>query len=105
MILSSRMRYFLPILIWSGASKALFTSFLMPYVANSVPISMGKVQQSKYGLLAMVVAAAGAGLGSILCGFVQDSVGTRKTAYFNLASVVIGISTMVWYNMGDIFTF
>ena len=52
----------------------------------------------------MVMAAFGAGVGSLVCGYIQDSWGTRKTAFFNIASVICGFGIMSWYNLRDEFT-
>ena len=85
-MVSPRMRWALPEIVWAGISLAIYTGLLVPTISQTVEGSGEALMKSMY---AMVCLGVGEIVGSFAVGQVIDRLGSKATTYLTVGLILV----------------
>ena len=98
LMISPRMLTFLPILIYSAMSMAIYASLLTPLLARTMPGTLSEDKKTSAACVAMIFLGAGEIVGSFANGKLHDLIGSKLFAIANLIQLCIAYALIVYFN-------
>jgi predicted MFS family arabinose efflux permease len=105
MIQTPRYAKFLPLIVWSGISLAIYQSSMIPLMTLGMDkTSQDEQAQLKKCNIAMIGLGLGEAVGGYFNGFLHDKYGSRKAVIFNLIELVIAVALLMLYTVNNEFS-
>jgi len=105
LLISKRMMPFLPVLIYTAISDAIYMSLLVPLLARTMKYDQTASEKTQLACISMTFLGAGELVGSFMNGQLHDKLGTRFFALINLAEMTLAYAILLWFNYRDNYTF
>lgn len=105
MLVSKKMRFLIPQLIWTGISISVYTGILIPIIYDTISEDFSENDKFKMSMLAMMTLGIGEILGGIGMGVLVDKIGTRKSVWVNVLNIVITTVVTAIYIKTNVYGF
>ena len=93
-MISPRMRWVLPEIVWAGISLAIYTGLLVTIISKTVEGTGEELMRSMY---AMICLGIGEIVGSFVVGQVIDRKGSKVTSYLTVGLILLQTVLMLWF--------
>jgi len=97
---SKRFLKFLPVVLWSSFSIAIYAAQFIPLIASSIKIGTAEEKSAK-ACAAMVGIGLGEIFGSLGNGWLHDKMGTKRFALYNIVILLIAFGLLIAYTAYD----
>lgn len=105
LLTSRRMMFFVPVLIYTAISDAIYMSLLVPLLARTMLNQQAAEEKTQLACISMIFLGLGELVGSFMNGQIHDKIGTRYFALVNLIEMTIAYALLFWFNQHDQYTF
>jgi MFS family permease len=90
---------FIPVIISGAIIGSIYAALIIPVLESSMEDSpVKKADYNQQALLCMTFFGVGEILGGVLNGYLQDCLGTKRFALFNIIELLLAYGLLIWYN-------